>query len=138
MSKEIYPIDILTSSGRYPDREKSEECTGEVRVNAADLAERVTKLLNELEFNTTVTSGFRTQAANKSTNGAKRSAHMMGKACDLFDPQGAIANAIMAKLPLLEKYDLYLENPQYTKTSSGGWVHLQTQKTRSGNRVFNP
>lgn len=134
MPQTIYPLEILTSSGRYPEREKDAECTTAVRVAAADLAERVSKLLDELGFVTTVSSGFRTTAANKSANGAKRSAHQSGEAVDLWDPQGKIAQAVLADPSILEKYDLYMESPQHTN----GWIHLSTRRTKSGNRIFLP
>ncbi len=134
MPQTISPLDILTSSGKYKEREQHEECTSPVRINAADLAERVSKLLDELGFRASVSSGFRTAAANSAANGAKRSAHQTGEAVDLVDPQGKLAQAILADTSILEKYDLYMENPQYTN----GWVHLQSRRTKSGNRIFIP
>lgn len=134
MPQTIYPLDVLTSSGLYPAREQDAECTTAVRVAAADLAERVSRLLDHLGYRASVSSGFRTKQANAVANGAKASAHQSGEACDLVDPQGKIAQAILADPSILEKYDLYLENPQYTK----GWVHCQTRPTKSGNRIFNP
>ncbi len=130
--KVIYPIDVLTSSNRFPEREKSEECTSLVRQNAADTAERVTKLLEDIDYATYVTSGFRTRQSNKKAKGAIFSAHLQGRAVDLFDPDGKLANKILAKPQVLVDYDLYLENPQYTK----GWVHLDTTKRK--NRIFIP
>jgi hypothetical protein len=134
MKSEITPWDVLTSSGRYEDRIDHEECTPAVRIAAADLAERVSKLLTRCGLRGDVTSGFRTSAANGSAHAAKRSAHMSGEAVDLADPHGAIANTILGLPHVLEDYDLYMENPQYTK----GWVHLSTRAPKSGNRIFIP
>jgi hypothetical protein len=111
---------------------KSDECNVSVRINAADLAERVSKLITRLGVNASVSSGYRTQKANSGANGATRSAHMTGEAVDLVDKDGSLARMITERL--LEEFNLYMENPQFTK----GWVHLQIRKTRSGKRVFNP
>lgn len=134
MPQTISPWDVLTSSLRYEDRADHEECTSTVRANAADTAERVSKLLDRLGLKGDVTSGFRTSASNKSAAGAKRSAHMSGEAVDLHDPQGVIKDAIMANRAVLEECNLYMESPQATPT----WCHLQTRPTKSGNRVFIP
>lgn len=130
MPQKISPWDILTSSGKYPERERSNECTTEIRINAADLAERVSRLLDKLGITTTITSGFRTTTANKGASGAKRSAHMSGQACDLADPKGEIGKKIT--VALLVECDLYMEDLSYTKE----WVHLQTRPTK--NRIFKP
>jgi hypothetical protein len=136
LSQLIAPIDILTSSGKYPDREASPECVAGVRINASDLAERVSKLLGSMGLPAPkISSGFRTKAANMAlTNSAKDSAHMHGQAVDLEDPAGFLGRAILSRPDLLELFDLYLENPHFTHA----WVHLQSRKTASGNRVFNP
>lgn len=131
----LTPWDILTSSGTHTDREKSDECTSEVRINTADLAERVSKLLDHLGiYKSKVSSGFRTRAANAAAGGAKTSCHLTGQAVDLEDPKGALAAAITADPGLLVTYDLYCENPYYTK----GWVHLSTRGPPSGRRIFTP
>lgn len=133
---ELYPWDVLTSSGLYKDRIDHPECTTEVRVNAADLAERVTKLLNHLGLTAQVSSGFRTTSANTSANGAKKSAHMLGMAVDLSDPRSAIGDAIMKDLGVLERFDLYMESLTHTRTKNAQWVHLQSRPTK--NRIFIP
>ncbi len=82
-----------------------------------------------------VSSGYRPAAINKTVKGAApKSSHMTCEACDFRDPDGALAKWCLANLSILEDAGLYLENPEFTK----GWVHLQTRKTRSGKRVFNP
>jgi hypothetical protein len=134
MPQTITPLDILTSGGQHNEREKDPECTTSTRINAADLAERVSKLLDCLGRTASVSSGFRTVAANKAMGGSTLSAHCEGKAVDLHDPQGSLAAAITADPSLLATYDLYAENPYYTK----GWVHLSTRPTASGRRIFTP
>lgn len=130
----ITPHDILSSSGKYPERLDDPECVLGVRINAADLAERVSKLLGALNLTAKVSSGFRTQAANLAAHGAKNSAHLTGQAVDLEDKTGALSDAIMANPALLDRFDLYVENPHRTPQ----WLHIQIRKTASGNRCFNP
>lgn len=137
MPQTVSPLDILTSGGSHPERERSDECTTEVRINAADLAERVSKLLDSLGSvggRATISSGFRTSAANRQVGGSKNSAHCEGRAVDLADPKGALAAAITRDVGILATFDLYLEHPDYTK----GWVHLSTRGPLSGRRVFVP
>lgn len=143
MPQLITPLDVLTSSGKYPSREQSDECVTGVRINAADLAERVSKLLGALGITSAkVSSGFRTKAANAAANGAKLSAHQTGQAVDLEDNDGTLGAAITSNIALLDTYDLYLENPYYTVKTVNGvayrWVHLQSRRTPSGRRVFVP
>lgn len=134
MPQTINPMDVLTSGGIHNDREKSPECTTEVRIAAADLAERVSKLLDTLGIRPSISSGFRTQSANKSAGGSKNSAHCEGKAVDLHDPTGSLAAAIIRDVSILATCDLYCENPDYTK----GWVHLDSRGPLSRRRVFIP
>lgn len=129
------PEDVLTSNGQHIDRASHPECTSAVRSEATTLAERVSSLLLKLGIaNASVTSGFRTTAANKAAKGSPNSAHLYGMAVDLADPKSDICSAIMRDITLLDHADLYMENPHHTPT----WVHLQTRKTSSGNRVFTP
>jgi hypothetical protein len=131
--------DVLTSSGKYPGRAIHLECTDEVKANAEDLAKQVSGLLNELELRARVNSGFRPTVVNAKTKGAsKKSNHMKGNAVDLEGDE--LASLLMADWlnngdeSLLVRYDLYLEDPRYTR----GWTHLQRIPPRSGKRIFIP
>ena len=134
MPQSIAPLDILTSGNKHPEREQSDECTTEVRVNAADLAERVSKLLDHLGRTASISSGFRTTSANKAAGGSKKSAHRTGQAVDLEDPGNTLDDTISRDPSLLDTYDLYREDP----TSTPGWVHLTTRPPPSGHRTFLP
>lgn len=135
MSQLITPHDVLSSSGKYPERLDSPECVIGVRINAADTAERVSKLLGALGISAvTVSSGFRTSSSNAATSGAKRSAHMSGEAVDLVDTDGSLGRLCLSRVDLLHLYDVYIENPQFTN----GWLHIQKRAIPSGNRVFLP
>ena len=127
-------MDILTSSNKHPDRERSDECTTEVRIKAADTAERVSRLLDRLGKSAKCSSGFRTSGANKASGGATQSAHLTGEAVDLEDSEGGLGRAILSDPGLLDACDLYVEHPNYTD----GWLHCQTRPTKSGRRIFVP
>lgn len=141
--KEVLTVDmVLTSSGRYPDRAKHPECTDEVRNNAKELARRINLLLNDLGIDKAdATSGFRTSSSNAQVaNAAKKSLHMRGLACDLLDSkEQTLAKLIQSRPDLLKKYDLWLENPDFTKGKNTNWIHLDIG-TRSDrpSRMFNP
>lgn len=134
MPQTLSPLDILTSGGKYPDREQSDECASQVRTNAADLAERVSRLLDHLGVSPSISSGFRTSKANTKAGGSPHSAHLTGQAVDLDDPRGSLCHALTSNPDLLVQFDLYMENPFYTKT----WTHLQSRPIASGRRIFTP
>lgn len=79
-----------------------------------------------------VTSGYRPSKYN--LGHAPGSAHLTCQACDFADSDGSLAGFCLSHLELLEKFGLYMEDPKYTE----GWVHLQTRRPVSGNRVFIP
>ncbi len=110
--------------------------TQDIQQNAIELLRRVNGLLAELGINkVNISSGWRPPAENNKYKGAKSSAHLLGMAVDIKDPSNKqLANKILSNKNLLDKYDLYMENPRYTST----WVHLQSRRVPSGNRVFIP
>lgn len=128
--------DILTSQGKYPARAYHDECTEEVQKNAKETARRVSDLLKDF-FKVWISSGFRTSSSNANTPGAaKKSNHMRALALDLMTLGFYLKQdyEINKNKSLLVKHDLYLEDPDYTKT----WTHLQSVPPRSGKRVFIP
>lgn len=125
--------DYLSSSGKYLDR--AAHASDEVKKNAEQLLASLNAFLNELNvFDVKISSGFRTPEANEAANGAKKSLHMEGKAIDLEDQDGSLDDLFQNNLELMEKYGLYLENPDYTKL----WSHIQNKAPRSGRRIFIP
>ncbi len=120
----------LTASGKYPERIQHEECTKDVKDNAIILLNKVNQLLEELGVKkAVVTSGFRPAAVNANIKGAaKKSLHMLGKAVDIADVGNKLAHQILARPDLLEKYELWMEDPSCTPT----WCHLDcgTRKDR--------
>jgi len=100
--------------------------------NAIKLLSVINKLFEELKIVPSMTSGYRPGHWNKKAGGSEKSAHLSCEAIDIEDKFGKIK--VLLTLDLLEKYDLYMEHPAATV----GWIHLQTRKTRSGKRIFNP
>jgi hypothetical protein len=131
--------DWITSSGKYPDRAKSEELTDVVKDNATLLLESVNDLLSVLGVDLskiTVSSGFRPSSINSTIpHAAKRSLHMTGLAIDISDVGGELDKLITANSELLETYQLWQEHPDNT----GTWCHLD-KGSRSARkvRVFKP
>ena len=114
--------DLITSSGKYPDRANHPELTPEVIANLEQLLKQVTALLNDLKVDhVEVSSGFRPSTVNANIpNAAKKSLHMIGKAVDLADPTNALDKLIESHPELLEKHGLWLESPLTTPS----WAHL--------------
>jgi hypothetical protein len=134
----IKELDVITSSGRYPDRANSLELDKVVRSNIKDLVDRVNALLVDLAIESaSISSGFRPSSVNaKIKNAAKKSLHMIGRALDLVDRDGSIARRIQNDPSILKKHGLWLEDPEFTK----GWCHLDTSITRLDRpiRIFKP
>lgn len=100
--------------------------------NATKLLLKVNALFSELKITPHLTSGYRPGHWNKNAGGSLKSAHLTCEAIDLADEFGKIKKLITKEL--LEKHDLYMEHPENTKN----WLHLQTRRTGSGNRIFKP
>lgn len=126
--------DLLTSSGRYPERAKSSELNDILRKNGEELIRRVNGLLDDLGWKgkRDSTSGFRSSAVNKSIgNAAKKSLHMRCMAIDLLDDmQQNLAQAILARPDLLRKWKLWLEHPDCTRGDKTNWAHLDMSENR--------
>ena len=131
--------DYVTASGRFLERLESEELTDDVKANAEELLSRVNAALEYVEHeDAEISSGFRPSAVNRTTaNAATKSTHMSGEGLDVMDD----ANQTLCKkltASVLEKFDLYREDSNFTKGKYTNWCHLQTRKTKSGKRIFKP
>lgn len=130
------------------DAEYSADLTEEVRRNAAQLLERVNRLLAsaadeqvepgiDARTGTPVASGWRPKSVNDSTaNAGTKSRHTSGLAIDLRDypPDRSLARWCLRNEDLLEEIGLWMEDPRWTPT----WVHLQAVPPGSGRRVYVP
>lgn len=87
-----------------------------------------------------VSSGYRTPEANQAAGGAKKSLHMVCKACDIQDTDGLLDKWISEHQDLLEKLGVWQEHPDATK----GWCHLDigsraiVARPGCGKRQFRP
>lgn len=135
---------MITLQDYYMGRDVSYKklLTNELRANATETVLRVNKLIAIAELDGVVfvksglvTSGWRPPAVNAATpTAAKKSNHIICKACDLSDSDGVIDGWSMANLNHLEDVGLWLEHPDFTPN----WCHWQTIQPASGNRVFKP
>ncbi len=129
--------DVLTSSGRYPERETHKEVTPEVISNINKLILAVNAFLTEVGItNASISSGFRPSDVNANIpNAAKRSLHMRGLALDLVDSDGKLDQLFASKPELLRKYGLWLEDP----ASTINWTHCDIgQRLDRPSRIFKP
>lgn len=118
----------------------------EHRANARILLERVNTLLERAErdgVTLDINPYTHTHVSGKgeggwrlpqATTGAPNSAHKVGQAVDIYDPDGDLDDWCLDNQDSLVMLGLYLEHPAATK----GWCHLGTRAPRSGKRVFYP
>lgn len=140
--------DLLTASGKYPQREKHKEVTAEVITNGKNLIDKVNRLLKDLGISqVVVSSGFRPSEVNGATpNAAKKSLHMTGQAIDIEDTKDQyIAKLVQSKEEASKKgflvnYGLWLEHPDNTKGANSNWAHFDCSTSRANRkvRVFKP
>lgn len=129
--------DLLSSSGKYPERANSPELTQELKDNGTRLVGVINSLLTELGITgVKVSSGFRPSSVNANVPGAaKKSLHMQCLAIDLEDKDGKIGKIVASKPQLLRKYGLFIENIEKTK----GWMHCDLgSRLDRPSRMFNP
>lgn len=135
--KSISEEDIITSSGKYPERAK--QATALVRMEARITAAKINLLLEELGYvhELKVSSGFRPALVNAATPGAaKRSLHMEGKAVDFL---GQELGQFIRKHPdgaeILRKNGLFMEALEYTSS----WTHIDRgARSDRPSREFRP
>lgn len=133
--KDITVDDILTSSGRYPDRPKKYPPSAQVMAHALILVSRLNQIQLYWERQLRLTSGYRPREINKTIKGAaNNSLHIIGAAADIADPDWTFAKFCNDDVGMLENCGLYMEDTHATP----GWVHLQCFAPRSGMRVFKP
>jgi len=135
-------ISILDLFGNFFD---CDDATDEVKANAQDFLDNVLNpLLIEAEAHgidlkinprtkTYVSGeqygGFRPQSC---PIGAPHSAHKLGLACDVYDPDGAL-DAYLTDA-ILAAHGAYREAPSATP----GWAHITSRAPASGHRTFMP
>jgi len=133
---------VITLADYWQDRQETyaDEWTFEVQQNAAELINRVNLLFKDLRIaSARVTSGWRPREINQRIGGAPRSYHITGQAVDLKDNEGQdLSKTIIANKHLLHRYQLWMENPSFTRGNTN-WVHLDMgTRPEMDLRVFNP
>lgn len=78
------------------------------------------------------TSYYRPVEYEKQKGRSGNSEHTRGTACDFADADRRLTNYILVNPGILEKYNFYMEDPDYTKT----WVHLGLEK--KSKRIYKP
>ncbi len=115
------------------------EYTNEISNNLDVLLEKLNVIRAAYGKPMTVNSGFRPVSVNAMVPGAsKNSLHSIGKACDFNDPNGELFFWCLKNLDLLDSLGIYLEHPNWTRTKSGGWLHMQDCPPKSRKRIFVP
>lgn len=126
---------LLSMEAYLMGRDKAYPLSAEQKANASRLLAKIHELQLVCPHAFEVRSGYRPSAINSRVAGAApRSKHIDCLAVDIADPRGVIAQYLMANLHLLEKFELWMEHPDFTDS----WVHLQDQPPASGRRVFRP
>lgn len=129
--------DWITSSGKYPERAKSEELTYDVRSAAMLLVDKINDLGRRLKLGKLpISSGFRPTKVNASIKGAaKASGHTRGFAVDFVDVDGKLKELFKQNHEILRELGLFLEHPDFTKT----WAHLDyISRPDRPDRIFKP
>lgn len=122
---DLYFTDYVTKQDRR--LQYVTEFTPQILANAQKLLIQVNALLNDLGIKSgNVTSGWRPAGINSATpNAAKSSYHMLGLAVDILDNgKQDLAHLIASRPDLLKKYNLWLEDPNFTKGKNTNWAHL--------------
>jgi uncharacterized protein YcbK (DUF882 family) len=82
-----------------------------------------------------ITSGLRTDADQRRINPKHlKSKHLIGKACDVSDPNQTLQSWLTKNVVMLEIAGLWCED--FSATPS--WVHFQSEPPKSGKRFFLP
>jgi hypothetical protein len=115
------------------------EWTESIQANGKATVTAVNKLLALAEADgivrDTVSSGWRPQSVNDATkNAGKTSKHITAQACDIFDPDRALAQWCVNHPDRLAECGLWCEDFRWTPT----WVHFQRVPPKSGKRIFIP
>ncbi len=91
-----------------------------------------------------IASGFRPPGVNAKTgNAAVASTHLTcegGDVQDSLDGKRQLAVFCVRNIALLEKHELWMEDPRWTggRTGTDPWCHWQTKPPHSGNRIYIP
>lgn len=135
----------LTLEQYLMGRDKTAPIDDEMRTSALHLISKVNELLEHFYASESaasarsITSGYRPVEINTAVkNAAKGSHHQFCRAVDLLDTDRKLMKFCLANLELLQKLDLWMEDPRWTKGKVTNWLHLQVVSPKSGKRIFVP
>ena len=115
---------------QYPD-----EYTPEISANLDSLLQVMNKIRTAYGQPMIVNSGWRPASINSTIPGAAtHSAHCIGLACDIADPDGRVMVWALNNLSLLKDLGVYLEDFNWCPN----WVHFGLKRPLSGRRIFIP
>lgn len=123
---------MITLEEVLMNRAKFEDLPEEIKKNGEDLLVKLNKFRTEYGKPMIVVSGYRPPDINAAAGGATHSAHMTLEACDFKDEDGSIFEFIKKDPTVLDRCDLFIEDPRWTKN----WIHIQNRKVSQ--RVFLP
>lgn len=117
------------------DTQYPNDYTQEVSDNLDKLLVPMNKIRDAYGKSMSVTSGWRPPSINASTPGAAtHSKHMIGLACDISDPDGAVMKWVLENLEMMQDLEIYFEDFRWTPN----WCHFQLGAPASGKRIFVP
>lgn len=128
----LYPLDLSTEI-----RKNAELTVDLINKLLAKAAQAGVKLPLHPQNKSHFSSGWRPPKVNGATpKAATRSHHIVARAGDIYDPNGALDKWLMTEAGqhTLQELGLWMEHPSATPT----WAHVQTMPPRSGKRVFYP
>lgn len=109
--------------------------TPEIANNLNLLLDAINKVRAVYGLPMTVTSGLRSNEDQMRINPlAPKSKHLLGLACDIYDPDGKLWQWVLNNLVLMQQLGFYFEDKRWTKN----WVHFQLGAPHSGKRIFIP
>jgi hypothetical protein len=133
---------VLTKAELLANRDKlfPDEYTQQISDNLDLLLEKLNVVRAAYGLPMKVNSAWRPTTINSMTPGAApNSKHVEGLACDFNDPDGKLFEWCLQNLDLLNSLSIYLEDPRWTRTKSGGgWVHMQVGGPKSRKRIYQP
>lgn len=131
--------DILTSSGKFPDRPKKWPPNAFQVGNAGELAARLNRLQTSFGKQLKLSSGYRPKAINDQwlkKGGSPDSWHLDAAAADIEDPKGILAKWVHDEEGLVAHFGLWMEKTNRDNGKPRGWVHFQIYPPASGERFF--
>lgn len=124
--------ELLTTCGKHEDR--LAWVSPAVEANAHAFVEKLNAVMMMFGETRKLTSGFRDMLSNRRAKGSPYSWHMLGLAADVEDTNGKLGAWVKKNPQSLVVCGLFAEHPDATLT----WVHFQSERPPSGQRIFWP